>query len=298
MLNELQLELKQESVRDMGNAMARMKARLQVTSPLFNDLLLLQSRFRQIERENQLGTIEAAAYQMQFVKVQKGFLGLVDRIHPSDLSLSQSADSPAPPSGTLDREYARNYPWYEKRPFWMKTFNQAHDPDGIFEAYEDEEWTARFTDGGYSLVNKMGPSLIRFVYLRIDGRDMAQTPMSLEVQLKEGDNGPWNGVGLIYAYNKQSGEYYTFVINNHKEYKFWLKQEKGFTNLVSGRSSHILPEDFNRLGLVKEKDHFFLFINDHFVREVKDSTLHAGDAGILASGIGHFFFDNLAFYEK
>jgi len=298
MLNQLQLELKQESVRDMGKAMGQMKSRLQVTSPLFNDLLLLQSRFRQIEREHHLGTMEQAAYQLQFVQVQKGFLGLVDRMHPSDLALSQDPGPPAFSPEPVGRAYARNYPWYEKRPFWMKTFNEAQDLDGIFEAYQDKEWTSHFTGGGYTLINKTGPTLIRFIYLRVDGRDMAQTPISVEVQLKEGDNGPWNGIGLIYAYDKQTGDYYTFVINNHKEYKFWLKQESGFTHLVSGRSSHILPEDFNRLGLVREKDHYFLYINDHFVREVRDGTLSSGDAGILASGIGNFFFDNLAFYEK
>ncbi len=294
MLRKIQIDLKQESIQDLGRAMAQMKAQLQVTASLFNDLLLLQSRYRLLEKEYRLGIIDQAVYQVNFSQIQSGFFHLVDQMQPKDLVQPK----PEPTERRIDRETARNFPWHAKRPYWMKSFNDAKDKDGIFESYEEETWLARYSGGGYALINTTSSTAIRFVYLWIGDRDMAQSPMSLEVQLQKEDGSSTNGIGLCYCYSKQTGHYYAFTINNQREYKLWLKDESGFNPILSGRSSSIQPNGFNRLGIVKEQDHLFLFINDQFVREIKEGSLSSGDAGILASGIGEFFFDNLAFFDK
>jgi hypothetical protein len=138
---------------------------------------------------------------------------------------------------------------------------------------------------------------VKYHYLNIDERNMAALPVAVEAKVESTQQYPSPSAGLLFCYDRQSSFYYAFIVDNERQYTLWRKGEQGYRTVVSGRSSRISPHEFNRLGVIRTDPYIYLFINDQFERKVEESTILAGDTGIIAVGQGAFTFDNLAFFE-
>jgi hypothetical protein len=126
---------------------------------------------------------------------------------------------------------------------------------------------------------------------------MSEAPVSVEVKVKLSKKDFLSGAGLIYRFDRESKNYYVFMLSGENKFAFYLRSNGVYTPLYSGRSNVIQPDQFNKIAINSSGTSFDLYINDSFIKAIKDSGLMKGDVGIIAMGKGEFSFDNLAIYE-
>ena len=157
--------------------------------------------------------------------------------------------------GSLER-----FPWQKKQIKYLETF--GFNESSVFQSYQDGIWNALLENDAYILVNKQSSDAVKYHYISYANEDMATYPSSVEVKINEGTG----YAGLLSCFDQVYRTYYAFLINREQEYRFWIRNKEGFKMLVSGRSTNINCKGFNRLGLIRNAQSLYLFINDVFVR--------------------------------
>jgi hypothetical protein len=199
--------------------------------------------------------------------------------------------------------------WVELHPSYFESFDGADantdDPEilkrkfsKIWQPYKEGIWSATITGGLYKLLNSKDVNAVRYIHLRVDDKDMSNAPVSVEVKADINKEGPASGAGLIYRFDRESKNYYAFLLSGENRFTFYRRQSGIYTPLYSARSAVIQPNQFNKLAITSGRNSFNLYINYSFVKTIKDSELAGGDLGIIAVGIGEFSFDNLAVFES
>lgn len=192
----------------------------------------------------------------------------------------------------------KNFAWLDVHPFFLETFDAANSKTDFFNDSIDDIWRAKRIEGKYVLRNQTEARAVKYFHLNIDNKEMSKFPASIEVKIEAQDNYPQPSAGLQFCLNRETKRYYAFFINNQREFKLWRKDENAYTPLFSGRSPEIHANDFNKIGIIKNQQEIYLFINDKYVKKILDGELKSGDSGLIAFGKGSFYFDNLSFYEK
>ncbi|HEX8179478.1 MAG TPA: TIR domain-containing protein [Pyrinomonadaceae bacterium] len=208
----------------------------------------------------------------------------------------------------LRREVRGSISWGELQPLYFESFDAADanidDPavlrqkfPPLWLPYREDIWLSTITGGAYMLINSVDPKAVRYKYLRINDEDMSEAPVSVEVKVKLSKKDFLSGAGLIYRFDRESKNYYVFMLSGENKFAFYLRSNGVYTPLYSGRSNVIQPDQFNKIAINSSGTSFDLYINDSFIKAIKDSGLMKGDVGIIAMGKGEFSFDNLAIYE-
>ncbi len=190
----------------------------------------------------------------------------------------------------------KDFPWVDKSPFFLETFDATNFDSQIFRNYDEDLWSGKTERGVYKLENEIDENAVRYHYLTIDDQDMSEFPTAIEVKVEAENIYPTPSGGLVFCFDEITKFYYAFIVGNNREYKLWLKGDKGYKTIISGRSNKIYPNEFNKIGVIRSGSSIYLFINDQYERKVKDDTLGKGDVGIIAVGKGAFIFDNLSLY--
>jgi len=324
MIRTYRLQLKKELTKNIGQTIQNIEKTVQVNSPIYNELIFLQSRFHDSKKEQAKGIIREADYRVLLNQDRQFLIDLIDKITEHDLNLDEAAAyfehndlefirpekqeptarpmafgaSPTIPlKGQADSQNIADFKWREESPFYLDSFDTNTTTTPVFQTYEEELWSGKMTNGYYQLENRADELAVRYHYLNLNGLDMSLLPTTIEVKINADAVHPAPSCGLIFCFNPTSRYYYAFIVGNDGEYKLWLKGEGGYTTLIAGRSNLILPHRFNKMGIIKSKQHIYLFINDNYLRRVEDQTLAGGDSGIIAVGKGQFLFDNLTFYK-
>lgn len=105
------------------------------------------------------------------------------------------------------------------------------------------------------------------------------------------------GSGLIYRFDKEKKYYYAFILHGNESYSFYRRDDLDYQPIYSGRSNLIKVGEFNKLAIVGKGAIFSLHINEISVRSIEDSSFKTGDTGIIATGIGEYYFDNFTVYK-
>lgn len=324
MIKKYRLQLKKELTRNIGQAIENIERTVQVNSPIYNELVFLQSRFYDSKTEQAKGTIREADYRVLLNQDRQFLIDLIDKIAEHDLNLDEVATyferndlefvrpekqvpkarplafgaSPTiPPKRPSERQNIADFKWREENPFYLDSFDATAPTTPIFRTYEEELWSGKMTNGCYQLENRANELAVRYHYLNLNGLDMSLLPTTIEVKINADPLKPGPSCGLIFCFNPTTKYYYAFIVGNDGEYKLWLKGEGGYTTLIAGRSHLIQANRFNKMGFIRSQQHIYLFINDSYLRRVEDQTLASGDSGIIAVGKGQFLFDNLTFYK-
>lgn len=215
-------------------------------------------------------------------------------------------ERPKPPAPR--REVKHPAAWADLQPLYFESFDGADaevdDPDALRRKThsmwwpgEDEVWSSTMTGGVYVLRNNKDPAAVRYKYLRVNESDMSGLPVSVEVKADLTDGAFYSGAGILYRFGRDTKFYYAFTISSGDRYVFYKRNEGGYVPLYSARSGAIRGGEFNKLALASSGALFNLFINDTFVKTIKDVEFGGGDVGIIAIGAGEFLFDNLTVYE-
>ncbi len=324
MIKKYRLQLKKELTKNIGQAIQNIEKTVQVNSPIYNELIFLQSRFYDSKTEQAKGTIREADYRVLLNQDRQFLIDLIDKITEHDLNLDEAAAyfehndlefirpekqeptarlmafgaSPTiPQKGQADSQNIADFKWREESPFYLDSFDANTATTPIFRTYEEELWSGKMTNGCYQLENRADELAVRYHFLNLNGLDMSLLPTTIEVKINADDHYPEPSCGLICCFHPTTKYYYAFIVSNNGEYKLWLKGEGGYTTLIAGRSNLIRPNSFNKMGFIRSQQHIYLFINDSYLRRVEDRTLASGDSGIIAVGKGQFQFDNLTFYK-
>lgn len=198
--------------------------------------------------------------------------------------------------------------WIDLQPLYFESFDAADadvdDPatlrrkiHSMWLPDEDDIWSSTVSGGVYVLRNNNGPTAVRYKYLRVNELDMSELPISVEVRADLTSRNFYSGAGIVYRFDRDRKFYYAFTISGGDKFVFYKRNEGGYVPLYSGRSNVIQSNQFNKLAIASNGALFNLFINDSFVKAIKDQELVSGDVGIIAIGEGNFFFDNLTIYE-
>lgn len=186
--------------------------------------------------------------------------------------------------------------WTSLTPLFIESFDFKDSVPKTFSNYEEKVWKGILEAGVFKLINCTDESAVKYHYLNINNQKILSLITSVEVSMMEADK-ETSGCGLLFCYNEQTKVYYAFQINHNGQYRLWLRNTTGYRLLFSGRSKLIVPNEFNKLALVRENNSIYLFINDQFLRNVNDDSLQHGHSGVIAFGTGQFEFDNLSFYQ-
>lgn len=281
--------LKKALASDLEKGLTELEGALAPQGRAYDEYLLLNGRYSETRRKYRLGVLSEEQYNLVMNQLRLALLDLVNELGPEDLRNVSNDDDPAA---------LRMFPWKTAQPFHLETFDAVNQENPVFHAYQEDLWSAGWERGAYVLRNREDPTAVRYHYLTINDRNMAELPVTVEVQIEAEDEFPKSGAGLLCCFDAGTRNYYAFFVNNDQEFNCWLREEGGFTPLFSGRCSLIRPRQFNKLGVIRKRDLLFLFINDEYVREIKNDKLASGDSGIIAFGKGVFRFDNLAFFEN
>ncbi len=293
--------LKQKVAQNLEKGLELLGQYIDEDSPLFNEYVLLQRRFNDVRKQHLSGMITDNVFNVEKNRASSMALVLIDTLDRQEDTTSVLGSLPGQPAyapGSM-QESPRSYPWKDKHPFFIETFDSPNPGSSIFTNYEEGCWKAQRGNGVFQLTNTGDAQAVKYHYLNLDNKEMSQFPISLEVKIDTpSDIYPKPACGLIYCFGRDSRRYYTFHINNDKEFFFWRKDTGSYITVYSGRSGLIQPGEFNRLALIKERGTIYSFINDEYVKSVKDDQLENGDSGLIALGKGNFYFDNLAIYRK
>jgi hypothetical protein len=108
-----------------------------------------------------------------------------------------------------------------------------------------------------------------------------------------GDNGMY---GLVLR--REGDNFYSFEIKDNQTFKFRLRYNGEWEELIDWTSSSsIRPDEANRLTVIADGSHFWLYINDNYVGGRSDERRSIGNVGLkvalLSAGDESIFeFDN------
>jgi hypothetical protein len=88
--------------------------------------------------------------------------------------------------------------------------------------------------------------------------------------------------GVIFRHSENG--FYAFVIQpDRKQYALWLNKDGAWTDIISmTRTSTVIANQSNRLGLLVQGESMQLFLNDHKLDQATDSTFSTGTIGLGA----------------
>ena len=198
--------------------------------------------------------------------------------------------------------------WIDLQPLYFESFDAADAEvddlatlrrkiHSMWLPDKDDIWSSTITGGVYILRNNSDPTAVRYKHLRVNELDMSELPVSVEVKAELASRTFYSGAGIVYRFDRDRKFYYAFTISGGDKFVFYKRNEGGYVPLYSGRSNVIQSSQFNKLAIASSGAFFNLFINDSFVKAIKDQELEKGDVGIIAISEGDFFFDNLTIYE-
>ena len=294
MLKTLQSKLKRTSALDLRAGLQQLEQVLRENRPVFNRLLLLQSRYNHLEAQFAQKLLTNEAYQVERSQLNKAVISFIDELEAADLAQTELTVPTSYDSPRLPFQYQR-FSWQEQTPFFLEAFDTGGNE--VFRSYEEPIWSARLEQGVFQMTNQTEPSAVRYHYLNINERDMVDVPVAVEVKVQSGQKYPNPSGGLLFCFDRSSAFYYAFIIDNQRQFTLWRRGEGGYRTIFASRSTKIIPSEFNRIGVIRTDPYIYLFINDEFERKVEDKVLLTGDSGIIAVGQGSFTFDNLAFFD-
>jgi hypothetical protein len=186
--------------------------------------------------------------------------------------------------------------------------NTAQPGSGLFEETEfvrggclgtsSDEDVERFAEEGQFHMQVHTPNLIAWT---ICDEDAPIGDFTLEVDVTT-VGGPDNNVaGLIFRYNEDTNEFYNFSIGADGYYVL-TRDGYDYTDpifLVEWNTSSAITQgkNTNHLKLEVVGDTFKYYVNDTLIGEVSDSSLEAGQVGVIVGtfdgGEVHISFDNL-----
>lgn len=121
----------------------------------------------------------------------------------------------------------------------------------------------------------------------------------LTVDAQDTGDSTFSDFGIVFR-NSAAGDYYYFGINQKSQgYFFSMYYQDEWTNLTNFTYLPTIRSDGpNKLTIIAQGSHFFLFINEQFATEVTDETLTNGPMGLSISlhvpgETGVFEFDNI-----
>jgi len=158
-------------------------------------------------------------------------------------------------------------------------------------------WDVKLHEGHLYFGNTTGETNIHFLrWMSIDGQTEPADGLShATVAVDVGGRfiGQHAAAGLIYRFRPDSGNYFAFVLTKNGEFGFYRRDASGYRRVTGGRHPAIVPDRMNRLRITSDDARVKLSINDVDVTSFKDAKFDRGGVGILATGTGHFYFDNL-----
>lgn len=189
-----------------------------------------------------------------------------------------------------------NHPidWKALQPYHFESF------DGVIRDFwqpnKDDIWSSTIEDGTYVLKNSTDSKAVRYKHFNINNKNMSGAGVSIDIETKMDTGEPLGGAGIIYRFNRETKNYYAFILNGGR-YTFHKRKDGVYEPLFSGRITPRIENGYNNLAMVGEGDVFGIYVNNLFLRTIQDSTFSTGDIGIIAMGKGSFYFDNLAVFD-
>ncbi len=86
--------------------------------------------------------------------------------------------------------------------------------------------------------------------------------------------------GLIFRLNSQTESYYLFSISNQATYELMLRNNNAWTELRSGASAALVPNQTNTIGVLAIGPQITLFVNGRQLTQLTDNTLQRGGIGV------------------
>lgn len=109
------------------------------------------------------------------------------------------------------------------------------------------------------------------------------------------------GRGITTRFNIQKNCGYALTLNDDGEFKFFIFKNIHDPNDIEPLYStkvNVQKGMDVEIGIISMKDEFFLYFNRKFMRVVKDNTYSTGINGIVASGKGTHWFDNINVFNQ
>jgi hypothetical protein len=202
---------------------------------------------------------------------------------------------PLPPDRATDRPVSR-VDWRALRTVYLETFDWPASLTNVWLQEQQPKWTLDAADGVYRLANSAYPDDAKYIHLRADSVDVANTPISVEVRLDDTAHSQFSAAGLLYRFDRQTKFYYAFMLAAGGQIIFYRRNAGGYRALHAGRLDDWRAGDFNRLGIVGNGAALGLYVNDRWVKTIENAEFQSGDTGIIAMSTGTFSFDNFAIY--
>lgn len=282
--------LKIALAQDLEQGFALLEQAVRPHARLFNRYLLLLSRYTEIKLQQLDGRLTIDDYRTERNQIVHAAIQLVDELErEADAAVLHHAN----PSAAID---PRHYLWKDQQPLFLETFDASRPNHSVFQDYDEAQWRARLTEGTFRLRNTDSAVAVKYHYFTVNEQEMSEFPVAVEVKVDPLHTHPQPAAGLIFCFDRDSRRYYAFCIGNDRSFFIWRKDEDAYTPLFSGRSNLIQPDAYNKIAVIKAGESIYLFINDEYMKTVRDGRVTAGDSGIVAMGMGTFCFDNLAVY--
>jgi len=164
---------------------------------------------------------------------------------------------------------------------------------------EGSGYTIRLVAGALEISNDSDPQTSRYFTLvpvqvpEWQTAANAGTAVSIRVS---GDYLENPGIGLVYRVDPVNGWFYAFMLTGGSNYILTRFSGGDFFRLITGQSQHILPGKPNRLSVSSTGAVLNLFINDHLVATIEDTTVNGLGVGIMVAGTGRFVLDDFEIY--
>ena len=173
------------------------------------------------------------------------------------------------------------------------------DPGSGWDTFDEDDTWAGYWDGGYRL------AVYRENYAAwaAPSPDLSLTDFEVEVTARQIAGPVDNNLGLVVRYQEDSDSFYWFQISSDGYYSVDLRRDGEWLTVIGWEASDAIqqgPEAANRLKVRCSGDHFSFYVNDVFLTDVQDATLHQGSIGLA---IGTFdepgveiLFDDIRVY--
>lgn len=202
--------------------------------------------------------------------------------------------SAARPKLAVPHGPSRPMDWSQLQPFHFESFDGP--TSGLWAPFREEKWTADLRDGKYVLSNYTDRVAVKYLYFQINNEDMSHCAISIDVMSALREPPSLAGAGLIYRFNRKTNNYYAFTLRYDK-YIFSCRQDGSYRPLFSGRITGLDSNCLNTIAMFGKASTFQLYVNGQLVRIIENADIDSGDVGIIAMGMGDFFFDDLAVYR-
>lgn len=282
--------LKLALAQDLEQGLTLLEHAVRPYPRLYNRYLLLLSRHNDIKAHQIEGLLTIDDYRAERNQIVHAAIQLVD-----ELDRQAGTDRPhaTTPGAAID---LRHFSWKDQQPFFLETFDASKPTNAVFQHYDEAQWQARLAEGIFQLKNTVSADAVKYHYFSVNDHEMSLLPVAVEVKVEPRHTHPQPAAGLIFCFDRDSRRYYAFCVGNDRSYYVWRKDDKAYTPLFSGRNSLLQPDAYNKTAIIRDGASIYLFINDEHIKTVQDSQLTNGDTGIVAMGMGNFYFDNLAVY--